>query len=130
MALDSKHGVTFQLHRAERAEAPVACVSPSTTGNLRKLGWVQGAAVTTVELAQRSKGHVIDVHVQAHADGVGRHHEAHLAGLVHGHLGVSRPRRKRAEHHRCPPAASTQLFGQLVDLCGRESDHGRARWQR
>ena len=49
-----------------------------------------------------------------------------VAGLVERNLGVSRARRKRAEHHRRAAALAADQFRDGIDLLGRERDDGRA----
>ena len=61
---------------------------------------------------------MIDVHVQAHADGVGGYQEIDLTGLVEGDLGVAGARREAAHHHRGASALAADQFGDRVDLVG------------
>ena len=61
---------------------------------------VEPAGAPAVELGQAREGDVAQVHVEAHADGVGGHQEVHLAGLVERHLGVAGA---RAERSPSPP---------------------------
>ena len=68
------------------------------------LGRGQPARAVAVELAQAGEGDMVDVHVEAHADGVGGDQEVDLAVLVQRHLGVARARRERAHHHRAAAA--------------------------
>src|SRR4029079_4515568 len=53
----------------ERSVARCAACAP---GNLRKLGRIELAKLITVELAVGGEGDVIDVEIEAHANGVGR----------------------------------------------------------
>jgi hypothetical protein len=69
---------------------------------------------------------VVDVEVQAHADGVGGDEEVDVAGLVELDLGVAGARRQRAEHHGGAAALAADQLGDGVDLLGREGDDGRA----
>jgi hypothetical protein len=68
-----------------------------------------------------------DVHVQPHADRVGRYEIIDLASLVHRHLGVAGARREGAHHHRGAAAHPAKHLGDCVDLLGREGDDRRAR---
>ena len=70
-----------------------------------------------------------DVHVEAHADGVGGDQIIDLAALEHGDLGVARRGRQRAHDDRGAALEAAQHLGQRVDLLGREGDDGRARRQ-
>ena len=67
---------------------------------------------------------MVDVHVEAHADGVGRHQEVDLAGLEEFDLGVAGARAERPHHHRRPAAMAADQFGDGVDGLGREGDDG------
>ena len=69
---------------------------------------------------------MIDIHVEAHADGVGGDQKIHLARLIEGDLGVAGPGRERTHHHRGAAALAADQFGDGVDIVGREGDHGGA----
>ncbi len=69
---------------------------------------------------------MVDVHVEAHADGIGSHQIVDLPGLVHRHLRVTGARRESAKHHRSTPSPPSQALRQLVDGRGREGDDRRA----
>ena len=62
-------------------EGAVTHVPAGTAGDLGQFLRPQTAGVMAVELAQRRKSDVIDVHIEAHADGVGRHEIVHVAIL-------------------------------------------------
>ena len=80
-----------------------------------------------VELREPGEGHMVDIHVEAHADGVGGDDVVDVAVLVERHLGVARARAQRSENHRRTPALAPDELGNGVDAVGREGDHGRAR---
>ena len=67
---------------------------------------------------------MVDVEVEAHADGVGGDQVVDVAGLVERDLGVAGARRQRAEHHRGAAALAADQLGDGVDLLGRERDDG------
>ncbi len=67
---------------------------------------------------------MVDIHVQAHADGVGGHQEIDLAGLVEGDLGVAGAGAERAHHHRRAAALAADQLGDGVDRVGGEGDDG------
>ena len=69
---------------------------------------------------------MLEVEVQAHADGIGRDQEIHFARLVHGDLRVAHARRERAEHHGRAASAHADQVGELVHLLHAERDHGAA----
>jgi hypothetical protein len=111
---------------AEAAVAHVAAGAPRDLGDLRG---VQAPAVAAVELVEPGEGDMVEVHVEAHADGVGRHHVVDLAALVERHLGVAGARAERAHHHRGAAALATHQLGQGIDLGGGEGHDRRARRQ-
>ena len=90
------------------SERPVAGKAPGAAGYLGDLVGAQIAPAMAVELAPRSEGDMVDIHVEAHADGVGGDQEVHFAALVQSHLRVARARGKRAHHHRRPAAMAAQ----------------------
>ena len=55
-------------------------------GDLRR---AQPARRVAVELVQLGEGDMVHIHVQPHADGVGRDQEIDLAVLIERHLGVA-----------------------------------------
>ena len=70
-----------------------------------------------------------DVHVEAHADGVGGDQIIDLAALEHRDLGVARRRRERAHDDRGAALEPPQHLGERVNLLGAEGDDRRARRQ-
>ena len=130
VGLDSLHQVLVHLRRLPRhPEGAVGAIAPGAAGDLADLLGGQPAGPAPVELAQAGEGHMVHVHVQAHADGVGGHQEVHLPGLVQGHLGVAGAGRQGPHHHRrAPPLAADQL-GDGVDILGAERHHGGAAGQ-
>ncbi|MNJ44801.1 hypothetical protein D3C77_398670 [compost metagenome] len=122
--------VLVQLLRlAGDAEGPVAQVTPRSPGDLADLGGVQPAGAPPVELPQSGEGHMVHVHVQPHADGVGGDQEVDLARLEQLDLGVAGARAQGPHDHRRPAPLAAQQFGDGVDLLGREGDHGAAAGQ-
>ena len=125
--LDRRHQVgRHRLATAGHPESAVGAEPAGATGDLTHLLRVERPLPLAVELGEAGEGDVVDVHVQAHADGVGGHQEIDLAGLVKRHLGVARARRQGAHHHRRPAPLATDQFGDGIDLVGREGDHGAA----
>ena len=93
-------------------------------GDLAELGRVEAADLVAVELAVGGEGDVVDVEVEAHADGVGGDEVVDIAVLVELDLGVAGARRERAQHHGGAAALAADQFGDGVDLVGREGDDG------
>ena len=108
------------------AEGAVAGGAPGAAGDLRQFGRAELAELIAVELAVGGKRNVVDVEIETHADGVGRHHVVDFAGLIERDLRVAGARRQRAEHHRRTAALAANELGDGVDLVGREGDDGRA----
>ena len=69
---------------------------------------------------------MVEIEIEAHADGVGRHQEIDVAVLVEGDLGIARARGERAEHHGGAAALPPHQLGDGVDVLGGEGDDGRA----
>ena len=93
MVLDGPdRGCRQGRQRCQGDELAVIVVSTGSTRDLRQLGILQIAQLAPVELAQIREVHAIDVHVEAHADGVGGNHVVDLARLVERDLGIAHPR--------------------------------------
>ncbi|MBA7474469.1 hypothetical protein ES707_09823 [subsurface metagenome] len=81
----------FRLERraaAGGAEGAVARGAAGAAGDLRELGRRQPAELVAVIFAIRSKGDVIDVEIETHADGVGGDEIIDVAVLEHRDLCV------------------------------------------
>ena len=105
-------------------KVPSRCGAAGAAGDLREFGRIELAELVAVEFAVGGKRDVIDIEIEAHADGVGGDEVVDVAGLVERDLGVARARRQRAEHHRGAAALAADQFGDGVDLVGRERDDG------
>ena len=104
-------------------------MAAGAAGDLRHFSGGQPTPSMAVELGEAGKGDMIDVHVEAHADRVGRDQIIDLAGLIHGDLGVAGAGAERAHHHRRAAAHPAQHLGDRVNLLGGEGDDRRARRQ-
>ena len=113
-------------HLAGDAEGAVIHVTPGATGDLAKFGGGQAAMRLAVEFAQAGEGHVVEVEIEAHADGVGRHQEVDVAILIEGDLGVARARAQGAEHDGRTAALAAHELGDGVNVVDGEADDGRA----
>ena len=102
---------------------------PARPAICAELAGRQVAMHLAVELARAGEGHVIDVEVETHADGVGGDEKVDVARLVERHLRVARARAERAQHHRGAAALAADQLGDRVDLGGGERDDRRARRQ-
>ena len=113
------------------AERAVAGGAAGAAGDLRELGRRQAAELVAVELAVGGKGDVVDVEIEAHADGVGGDEVVDVAVLEHRHLRIARARRQRAEHDGGAAMLAADQLGDGVDLVGGERhDRGAPRLAR
>ncbi len=108
------------------AEGAGAHMAAGAAGDLGDLGGAQAARAAPVELGDAREGDVIDIHVEAHADRIGRHQIIDLAGLEHADLGVAGARAQGAEHHGGAAALAPHQLGEGEDVGGGEGDDGAA----
>ncbi len=101
-------------------------MAAGAAGNLSDLLGLQGTRADSVEFLQRGERDMIDAHIDAHADGVCRHQEVHIAGLIERDLRVAGARGERAQHHRCAAALRADQIGDAIDILRRKPDHGGA----
>ena len=132
MRFQRLHQLGLERRTAPRgAEGAVPHGAAGAAGDLRQLRRAQLAELIAVEFAVGRKRNVIDVEVEPHADGVGRHQVVDLAGLIERDLGVAGPRRQRTQHHRGAAALAADQFGDGVNLLGgKRHDGGAARQPR
>ena len=135
-------GAAFRLSsspsRLEKSRSPLRqqswssdsklCASTAATTS-SGIGRGQPARPMAVELAQPGEGHVVDVHVEAHADRVRGDQEVDLLLLVEGDLGVAGARAEPAHDHGAAAPAAADQFRQRIDLGRAERDDGAARRQ-
>ena len=127
MAFDGGHDVRVKVGRlAGDAESAVAAEASGPAGDLADLLRIEAARAPAVELAQAGEGDVVDVHVEAHPDRVGRDQEIDFAELEELDLGVARARAQGAHHHRRAAAMAADQFGDRIDRLGRKGDDGAA----
>ena len=122
----------FVLERftvAGDAEGAVVHIASRAARDLADLVGAQGTHPRAVELVARCKGHMVHIHVQAHADGVSRHQEIHIAALIQLDLGVAGAGAERAQHHRRAAALAADQFGDAVNILGGKSHHRRTAGQ-
>ncbi len=125
--LEPLDGVAIQrLGRAGDAEGAVVHVAAGAAGDLAQLRRRQVAMIVAVELARRREGDVVDVEIEAHADGVRRHEKIDIARLIKFDLRVARARRQRPEHNGGAAALPAHQLGDRIDLRCREGDDRRA----
>ena len=122
-------GVVKGVDAAGDAEGAVAQMTAGAAGDLAEFGRRQAAELVAVKLAVGGEGDVVDVEVEAHADGVGGDQEIDVAGLEYVDLGVAGARAERAEDDGGAAALTADQLGDGVDLVGGEGDHRRAAGQ-
>ena len=82
VGLETLHHVGIEgIGLACRSEGAVIEIAPGASGDLTELGWIQIAIMEAVEFARCCEGDMIDIHVEAHADGIGRHQIVDIARL-------------------------------------------------
>ena len=78
----ARDDVRIEVRRiAGDAEGAVLAEAAGAPGDLGDLMRIEPAQAPPVELAQAGEGDMVDVHVQSHADRVGRDQEIDFAGL-------------------------------------------------
>jgi hypothetical protein len=115
--------------RQRSAAMAVVHMPTGAPGDLGEFRCRQVARRPSVEFAQARKGDMDQIHVQAHADGVGRHQIIHLARLIHLDLGVAGARAQRAHDNGTAAALAAHHLGDAIDLGGGKSHHRTARGQ-
>ena len=111
---------------ARDAEGAVIEEAPGAAGHLPQFGGREVAVLEAVELAGGSEGHMVHVHVEAHADRIGGDNIVHIARLVERDLGIAGAGRERPHDHSGTALLAADEFGHGVDHLGREGDDGRA----
>jgi hypothetical protein len=115
---------------AGHAEGAVVHVAAGAAGDLGELGRVSSRNWLAVELAVGGEGDVVDVDVQAHADGVGGDEEVDVARLVELDLGVAGARAERAQDDRRAAALAADQLGDGIDLVGEKATMALRRGRR
>ncbi len=108
------------------AEAAILGMAPGAARDLGQFVRPERAHPAAVEFRQRREGHMLDVEIEPHADGVGRDQVIDIAILVERDLGVPGPGRQRPHHHRAAALLAPDQLGDGIDVLDREADDGRA----
>ena len=109
------------------AEGAGRHVPPCPARDLRQFMREQLPHPPAVEFRRRGEGDMVDVEVQPHADGIGRHKVIDIAVLIHRHLGVAGAGGQRAHHHRSTALLAADQFGHRIDIFNRKPNDRRPR---
>ena len=123
-ALDDLVGKGIDL--AGFAKRAVAHMPTRAASDLAELGGGQLPVLMPIELAVLREGDMVDIQVQAHADGVGSHQKIDVARLVELDLGIARARAESPQNHCGTAALAPDQLGDGIDLVGGEGDDGGA----
>src|SRR5204863_2559154 len=110
---------------ASYAECTVVHVATGTACNLPHLVRTQKTHADAIEFFLARECDVIDIHVYAHADGVGRHQKIDVAALVEFDLRIARARTECAEDDGRSASLAPDELRDAIDIVGRKSDHRR-----
>ena len=129
MLLDRLDSLIFhRAHLARHPEGAVFLIAPCPSGNLREFLRIKRAHPPAVKLRRGSKGDVLDIEIQPHANRIGRHQIIDIAVLIQGHLRVAGARAQRAHHHRATALGAADQLGNRIDVFHRKPNDGRAFW--
>ena len=106
-------------------EGSVIHIATGATGDLAKLGRRQLAEGEAVEFPGRGEGDMVKIHVEAHADRVGRHHMIDVTRLKQRHLGIAGAWRQGLKHDCGSAALASDQLGHGVDHLGRNDEEER-----
>ena len=96
--------------------------APCPPRDLRQFIRGQGPHPPPVKFAERREGHMIDIEVQPHADGIGGNQIVDLSVLIHRHLRIARARRECAHHHRRTALLAADQLGDGIYILNRKPD--------
>jgi len=118
-----------RFHGVGHAKGSVIHMPARTASNLADFRRSERSTPCAVELFELSEGHMVDIHVKAHADGICRDQIIDLAGLIHLDLGVAGPRAERPQNDRGPAARLSNRLRQFIDLANGKGDDGASSFQ-
>ena len=116
--------VRERIDTGGEAEGAVAHMAAGAAGDLAQFGGGEGAVLVAVELAVGGESDMIDIEVEAHADGVGGDDEIDIAGLIDFHLLVAGARRERAQNDGRAATLAADQLGNGIDVVGGKGDDG------
>ena len=86
------HLIIQRARLACDAKGAIRHATPRAACDLRQFIGGQLAHSAAIEFGQGRKGHMVDIQIQPHANGVGGHQIINLAILIKRHLGIARAR--------------------------------------
>ncbi len=90
MPFDGLYHVGIQpLDVARGAKGAVFFIPPRAARDLRQFRAAERTHRFPVELARGGQRDMMNVHIQTHANRIGRHHKIHFTRLIHFHLRVA-----------------------------------------
>ena len=110
-------------------EGAVVHMPAGAPGDLCHLRGLEAAHRPAVELGEGGEGDMVDVHIEAHADGVGGDDIVHLAALIERDLRIARARAERPHDDGGAAAMAAHELGERVDRLGGIGDDRRTRRQ-
>ena len=118
-----RHLVVQRTRLAGDAECAMRHTTPRAPRDLGQFVGGKRAHPPPVKLGQRGKGHMVNVEVQPHSDGIGCHQIVDLAILVQGHLRIACARAERPHHNRRAAFLAAQKLGNRIYIINRKSDN-------
>ena len=102
----------------------VGAKTTRTSGDLGNLVCAQRSVPPPIKFRQARKGHMIDIHVKAHANRIGCDQKIDFTGLIKRDLRVAGARAKRAHDHCRAPLMAADQFGDGINFFLAEGDNG------
>ena len=106
------------------AECAVIEVTPRTPCDLAEFARQKITEADAIEFSRACESDMVEIEIEAHANGVGRHEEIHIARLIQLDLRVACARAERAEHDGSSAPLAADQFGDRIDIIGGKSDDG------
>ena len=108
------------------AESAVIHMPPGAAGDLGYFRRGKFPHAPPVKFRGTGETHMVNIHIEPHADGVRRHQIIHIAVLVKLDLLVAGAGTERAHHHRDAALLPPEHLGIAINIMGREGHQRRA----
>ena len=130
MIFDARNYFLIQRRRfARETKCAIARMPPGPSSNLGQFGWRQLAVRSAIEFANLRKRHMVNIHIQSHANCIGRHQIIDGAGLIELDLRIARARAESAHNNRGAAFLLANNFGQCINIFDRKGGNGRSTGQ-